>query len=159
MENYVVQIFERGVMLWIDQVGFSWESGVILVLFQDDMTFTQLSDTWEPEEPEPSPQVPPSDLYEPRGRFGKAWREGADLKARLGWAIEPEKKGGGWSPDPAEALNGAAQSFQRGVMYWIPYNAGTPEYTEDMWIYVLATSSPDGSPRNEWLAFIDTWKD
>ena len=146
-------------MLWIDQPGFSWERGVVLVLFQDNMTFARVSDTWEPGQPEPSPQTPPQGLYEPRERFGKAWREGAGVKDRLGWAIELEKKGGAWSPNPADALNGAAQGFLRGLMYWIPYKAGTASYTEDRWIYVLATLKSDRSPGNSWLAFPDTWRE
>ena len=153
MENFVVQRFERGVMLCIQQSGFGWEWGVVLVLFQDDMTFARVSDTWRAEQPEPSPQVPPAGLYEPQGRFGKVWREGAGVKDRLGWSIEPEKKGGPWSSDPAKALNGAAQGFQRGVMYWIPYKAGTPQYRDDRWIYVVTTT------RYRWLAFTDTWQE
>jgi uncharacterized protein with LGFP repeats len=153
--GYAVQRFERGVMLWIEQTGFYWEQGVVLVMFKDDMTFVRVSDMWRPGQPEPSPQVPPRGLYEPLERFGKIWREGAGVKDRLGWAIEPEKSGGTWSPDSLNALNGAAQGFQRGMMYWIPYKAGTPAYMEDRWIYVLTTVGP----HYKWLAFPDTWRD
>jgi hypothetical protein len=155
MEGYTVQRFERGVMLRVEQVAFDWERGAILVLFQDDMTFVRVSDAWKRDLPEPLSQVPPSGKYEPRAPFGKVWREGAKMKDRLGWAIESAKEGGPWSPEPAKALNGASQGFERGVMYWIPFKAGTPDYLEDRWIYVLNT----GGSTQRWLAFPDTWRD
>lgn len=54
--------------------------------------------------------TPPSNTIPVRG-FGLVWREGTGVKVRerLGWAVEPERGGGGsW------------QLFQQGRMVWTP---------------------------------------
>lgn len=126
--KFEAQRFERGVIFRTDSTDY-WDAGYVFVLFGDNGTFTRISDTWVQGQSEPLPPTPPSGLYEPRGRLGKAWRKGAGVKDRLGWAIESVKSG-----------QGAWQRFERGFMYWIPYKAGTPQEMEDRWIYVLANN-------------------
>jgi hypothetical protein len=152
---FSAQRFEGGTMLWIPWA--YWEDwNHVLVLFNDDGSYQRVPDSWDPETPDPAPTAAPSGKIEPRGRFGKVWREAPSVRQRLGWAIEPEKLGGAWDQDPKLALNGSWQEFTNGRMYWIPYKAGTPSYAEDRWIYVLAAS---GSYAGKWLAFSDTFKE
>ncbi len=145
--NYLAQRFEHGVIFWTD-ADFYENLGVAWVLFRDDMTYARVHVAWTEGQLEPTPLAPPKGFYEPRGRIGQAWREGAGVRKRLGWAIEPEQSG-----------RGAWQAFDRGFMFWIVYNRGTPE--EERMIYVLAAYKPwpPGGPRNDWLEFVDTWKE
>lgn len=146
-------------MLWLDQPDSVFGESTVLVLFRDDMTFARFADTWRADEPEPPALAPPAERFAPTGRLGKVWREGAGVRARLGWALEPEKRGGPWATEPQLALNGALQPFERGAMYWVPYQAGTAQYQEDRWIYVLRTSAPQaGQSGNTWMEFPDTWR-
>jgi hypothetical protein len=98
--------------------------------------------------------VPP---FEPQGNLAEMWRDAPEVQARLGLALEPEKRG-----------QGAFKEFSRGWMYWIPFRQGTADDVEglpleqrDRWIYVLATQSPQpaGGERNEWLKFLDTFEE
>jgi len=143
--RYEAQRFEGGVMFWTD-ADFYDNTGIVWVLFSDDGTYARVPDTWFGG-PEPTPLSPPKGLYEPRGRLGKAWREGAGVRDRLGWAIEPVQQG-----------NGAWQGFDRGYMFWIVYRQGLPD--QERWIYVLSTYYPwpPGGSRNDWLKFVDTWE-
>lgn len=135
--SFEAQRFEHGVMLWTD--ARYWEDrSVVWVLFSDDSTYARIPDTWMPGFEEPTPLSPPDGLHEPRGRLGKAWREGAGVRARLGWAVEPPVSG-----------SGAWQLFNHGLMFRIPYQTAP---TRDWWIYVLSHS------RNAWAAFADTWE-
>lgn len=145
--NYMARRFEHGVIFWTD-ADFYENLGVAWVLFRDNMTYTSVPVTWTEGQPEPSPLAPPEGFYEPHGRIGQAWREGAGVRERLGWALETEQSGGG-----------AWQEFDRGFMFWIVYNQGTPD--EERMIYVLAAywPWPPGGRRNDWLEFVDTWKE
>ena len=147
--DFIAQRFKGGVMFWTSSQ--SWfDRGNIIVLFRSNGTYVRIPDTWAPGQPEPTPMTPPAGLYEPRGRLGKAWREGlgGGIRQELGWAIEPERRG-----------RGAWQAFERGFMYWIPYKP-----PDDRWIYVLSIRWPSppagsGKPRNDWLEFLDTFRD
>jgi hypothetical protein len=140
--KFQAQRFERGVMIWSD--ADIWVNrNVVWVLFSDDQTYARIPDTYDPGMAEPTPLTPPKGKLEPRGRLGKAWREGGGVKDRLGWAIEPPTSGGG-----------AYQEFDRGLMYWIPFKA------DDRWIYVLTQywPCPPCGPRIDWAAYLDTWQ-
>jgi len=145
--QFQAQRFENGALFWTDSPSL-WERGHVFVLLQDDMSFLRVEDTWVEGVEEPPPVEPPPDRFEPRGRLGKVWREVGGIRERLGWGLEPEKRG-----------TGAWQAFDRGLMYWLPYLQGTPREMEDRWVYILANSQPAGGPRNDWLAFLDTWKE
>lgn len=156
MERYTVQRFQAGVILWIgpELGGPSDTAGTVadvIVLFRDNMTFTktQVAAAWVRGGTEPTPLTPPPGLFEPKGGLGRAWREFPGVRDRLGWATEAIRVGGSWSEDPQRALNGATQSFLNGTMYWIPYRAGTRQYLEDRWVYVLSYST------NQWMEFLD----
>ncbi len=138
--KFLAQRFERGVMFWTD-ANFYDNRGVVWVLFTDNYTYARVADTYSQGEAEPTPQSPPEGKLEPRGKLGKAWREGAGVQKRLGWAIAPEVSG-----------NGSWQEFERGLMFWIPFGA-------DRRIYVLGRwyPWPPGGRRNDWLEFIDTF--
>lgn len=138
--KFLAQQFEHGVMFWTD-ASFYENKGVVWVLFADNGTYARVPDTYAQGEAEPTPLSPPEGKLEPRGKLGKAWREGAGVQKRLGWAIAPEVSG-----------NGAWQEFERGLMFWIPFG-------DDRRIYVLGRWNPypPGGSRNDWLGFVDTW--
>jgi hypothetical protein len=148
--DYVAQRFEKGVMFALSNIeGYDYfAKGYVFVLFADDGTYIKVPDTWSKDQPEPTPLAPPAGKLEPRDRLGKAWREGAGVRDRLGWAIEAESSG-----------KGSWQEFDRGYMFWIVFNKDTPQ--EIKMIYVLATYSPAPSygQRNDWLGFEDKWKE
>ena len=144
--QFQAQRFENGVLFWTDSMSL-WEKGYVFALFQDDMTFLRVRDNWVEGAEEPPPMEAPPDHFESRARLGKVWREVSGVRGRLGWGLEPEKRG-----------TGAWQAFDQGLMYWFPYLQGTSREIEDRWVYIVANSQP-GGPRNDWLAFLDTWKE
>lgn len=82
------QTFEHGVMVWVE------ENDSIYVLF-DDSGFTtkwnRYTDEWEQGDPIDDPSIiPPAGRYQPVRGFGLVWREQPNVRARLGWALEPE---------------------------------------------------------------------
>jgi hypothetical protein len=148
---FLAQRFQGGVMLWTEA-----EPGFVYALFRDQMKYIAVPDTWREGEAEP-PEAAPQGFYTPTGRLGKAWREGTGVRQRLGWALEAQKVGGGWVPDPAAARNGAWQSFMYGTMVWIPYKAGSAEYMSDRWMYIVTKNYPfpPGGSRNDWMEFLE----
>jgi hypothetical protein len=104
-----VQRFERGSMIWVNRP--TWEGTQWVYVLFSDGTYQRFVDTFRDGDPESDPSiVPPEGLYQPIRGFGKVWREGtgAQVRERLGWATEPEQGG-----------DGAWQSFERGLMFWI----------------------------------------
>lgn len=101
------QPFEHGVMLEITRTIYTRER--IVYVFFEDGSFRQFDNTWSAGDPVSSGLTPPQGFYEPVRGLGKVWREGtgAQVRQRLGWALAPEKAGGG-----------AYQRFERGEMYW-----------------------------------------
>ena len=61
------------------------------------------------------------------------------MRARLGWAIEPEKGGAG-----------AWQQFDHGAMFWTA--AGTKQ------IFALVETGQNGALVRHWQAFADTFQ-
>ena len=82
------QQFEHGTMIWVES------EDRIYVLFDDDIfspKWAAFSDEWNDGEPIDDPTItPPSGFYQPVRGFGLVWREGQDIRNRLGWAVAPE---------------------------------------------------------------------
>lgn len=84
------------------------DARLIYALFNDG-SWMVFDDTWMAGEPEEDPTiVPPEGLLQPIRGFGKVWRNNADVRAGLGWALEGEA--GYTSP---------VQTFERGVLIQI----------------------------------------
>lgn len=79
------------------------------------------------DESEPSEAKP----VEPIRGFGKVWREHPDLQASLGAPLAPE-----------QAMGGAAQRFQKGLLLW----------TADRFIYVLYAD-------DSWERYVDSYQE
>ncbi|NJL94711.1 MAG: response regulator [Anaerolineae bacterium] len=83
----VEQRFERGRMLWLA------ESQQIYALFDDgdQPAWVVVEDAFREGDPERDESlVPPEGLLQPIRGFGAAWRNEANLQARLGWAVDAE---------------------------------------------------------------------
>jgi len=86
--NQVEQRFEGGLLLWLEN------SSEILVFYDDDNepSWERFPDTFvEGVSPVQDDTIvaPPERLQPIRG-FGLVWREQPEVRARLGWAMEPE---------------------------------------------------------------------
>jgi len=103
------QRFEKGRMLWLKELHYRSEtaSGVILA-FYDDGSWARFDDTWREGDPEADPAiVAPAGRLQPIRGFGKVWREHAEVRAGLGWALEPERAfTATWQPQMRESLPG-----------------------------------------------------
>jgi uncharacterized protein YkwD len=81
------QPFEQGIMFWVE------ESALIYVLFADEQQpqWQVFVDEWQEGDPIDDPGLdPPPGLYQPQRGFGLVWREQAQVRERLGWALSPE---------------------------------------------------------------------
>ncbi len=115
------QPFERGLMIWVSQVGTSGQPG-IYVLYTNN-TYSRFIDTWrDGVDPSSTGQEPPDGYFEPVRGFGKVWRESGGVRDSLGWATSLEIGG-----------SGTVQVFERGEMVYISQTgqtyiviAGTP---------------------------------
>ncbi|NDJ86316.1 MAG: hypothetical protein GYB66_10550, partial [Chloroflexi bacterium] len=116
------QPFERGLMIWVAQVGSSGQPGIYV--FFNNNTYQRFNDTWrEGVDPERAGLGAPPGLQEPIRGFGKIWRETGGIRDRLGWATAGEIGDTG----------GTIQVFERGEMIYVPQTgqtyvavAGTP---------------------------------
>lgn len=85
------QVFEHGRMFWIRHTRQVW-----VMVDDPDPAYPGgdwycFNDTYQEGDPEIDPDlVPPEGLLQPRRGFGKLWREHAELKDNMGWAITPE---------------------------------------------------------------------
>jgi len=113
--------FQNGHVLWRPDVG------LIYVLFDHPSQpegWGAFVDTFQPSDPDSDPTIieptPASGVQvhvrQPQGRFGKLWRENAWLREKLGWARVPYDDKG--RAIPSIGFNGAAQDFERGVLFW-----------------------------------------
>jgi hypothetical protein len=144
--DFTAQRFENGIIFFTSASGW-FDKDHVLVLFRDNMTWAQITAAADAS---PAPiGSPPAGKYAPQGRIGYVWQQGAGVRSRLGWAIEPEKTG-----RLSDATNAAWQAFGRGYLYWIPWNL-----PDDRYIYVVAqyNTYPPGGTRTDWLEFKDTW--
>lgn len=82
------QRFEHGRMFWLES------EKMIVVLYDEspNSTLFRFEDTWAEGQPESDPTlVAPPGLYQPVRGFGKVWREGFEVRQRLGWALTREQ--------------------------------------------------------------------
>ncbi len=106
-----VQRFERGMMLWMRQfAGDVMSPGEIFVFVLDPvdpqrLMWQRFADEWSEGVPTGIAEPPPAGLYAPERGFGYLWGRNADVRARLGWAIEPER-----------GETGGYRRFQRGFL-------------------------------------------
>lgn len=115
------QTFERGLMVWVSQVGTSGQPGIYV--FYNNNTYQRFADTWRDGiDLASTGAVAPDGLLEPIRGFGKIWRESGGVRDRLGWATRSET-----------GSNGTIQVFERGEMVYIQATgqtyiavAGTP---------------------------------
>lgn len=102
--NSVYQVFERGIMIWLEG-----SPNEIYALYNDG-TYQQFADTFnEAVDPETGGETPPNGMLEPRRGFGKVWRTFSSVKSNLGWALSGEISG-----------FSTIQDFVRGKMIYIP---------------------------------------
>jgi hypothetical protein len=84
------QTFEHGHMFWLRPVNQIW----VLVADENDTTrgtWTVYDDTWQEGQQEIDPRIQaPAGLFQPERGFGKLWRENPEIRAAMGWALEPE---------------------------------------------------------------------
>lgn len=84
------QVFETGRMIWLRHSRQIW----VMQASPDDPNAGDwfcYNDTFEEGEPEiDSSLIPPQNMYQPRRGFGKLWRNHAEIRDGLGWAITPE---------------------------------------------------------------------
>jgi len=112
--------FQEGHMLWRP------DAGLVYVLFDAPWQpegWGAFADTFQPSDPNSDPAIveptPPSGVQvhmQPKGRFGKLWRENAWLQEKLGWAQVPYDEEG--QAIPSIHFNGAVQDFERGALFW-----------------------------------------
>jgi len=123
------QAFEHGRMIWLERIHGG--ERVILVLY-DDGHLARLDDTWTPAEPESDPTlVPPDGLLQPVRGFGKAWRENAAVRERLGWALAPEQGfEGHWQEQLRESIPRMAfvQTLDGKTVKLHGWELGTPSW-------------------------------
>lgn len=93
------QRFENGVMVWRQDTGQ-------IFAFLNDGAWRSFTDTFVEGDVESDPRyAPPGGKQQPMRGFGKVWREHADLRAQIGWALAKEEA------QPAEV-----HPFERGQM-------------------------------------------
>ncbi len=111
-----VQRFERGIMLWTRRWGDVPVPSEIFVLTSSStdpqrFTWQMFADEWTEGTPLRFSETPPPGRYVPERGFGYVWVHNAEVRSRLGWAIEPEQ---------GEA--GGHRQFQRGFIITRPSN-------------------------------------
>lgn len=98
------QPFERGFMIYLQG-----SPGSIYVI-SNDARFRRFDDTFvSGVDPESSGEAPPPGLVEPVRGFGKVWRNNADVRAMLGWALQQE-----------QGDTASVQLFARGRAIFLP---------------------------------------
>jgi hypothetical protein len=99
-----VQPFQNGLMIWLN--------GNIYVL-NSGGTFRQSIDTFQTgTDPETTSETPPAGLVAPIRGFLKLWTTNQDVRAALGWGLQPE-----------QGAQATVQQFSRGMMVWLPTRA------------------------------------
>ena len=104
------QTFERGKMIWVEDIGISFASVIYVIFFdttRNSLVWQFYQDTWIEGQPSSGGETPPAGLYEPIRGFGKIWRENMAVRNTLGWASAPE-----------QADTGIVQSFAQGLMIY-----------------------------------------
>lgn len=96
-----IQQFENGEMIWFGPPQIRVPGGMLTpTIFayyvsptSPAPTFQHFSDTWQSGvDPEAPAVTPPAGRYVPRRGFGKVWFENADVRNKIGWAIEERER-------------------------------------------------------------------
>ena len=95
LSNAAEEHFEHGTMIWIKDKWSEWveEEGWVFVLYDDQINpkWQVFADEWDESKPERDPTLtPPPDRHQPVRGFGWVWRQHADVRVRLGWAVDQE---------------------------------------------------------------------
>lgn len=104
------ELFEGGYVYWRGDIR------QVYILY-DDGAWEIVAETWQEGEPERGGEAPPANRVEPARGIGEVWREAPGVRARLGWAREPER-----------GFTGLVQPFERGLALGSPSG----------WTYVLS---------------------
>jgi hypothetical protein len=120
-----VERFEHGMMLWVRQfAGDVMSPGSIFVITPDPnrqmLVWQQFPDLWSEGQPTGVVGTPPKGLYAPVRGFGYLWASNPEVRARLGWAIEPEN-----------GETGGYRQFSKGFMLYRPTTDRFYLVTED----------------------------
>ncbi len=105
------QRFEHGRMIWMQGINLGDQTtGGVIFVFYDTGQYARYNDTWTEGQPESDPTiVPPEGLQQPIRGFGKLWRENANVRGGLGWALSAEVGfTGAWQPESSESLGSYA---------------------------------------------------
>jgi hypothetical protein len=127
------QVFERGRMLWFQEIQFGdlVEDNLLFVLY-DDGEWHWYPDTWTSDRPESDLSiVPPEGRVQPVRGFGKVWRERPEVRERVGWGLAPEQGyDANWQVPFREAPPGAAyvRTFSDGVIELSGWQQGTWQF-------------------------------
>lgn len=112
-----IERFDNGVMIWVQETGR-------IYAFLNDGRWRSYEDTFVEGDPESDPAfAPPDGRQQPVRGFGKVWREHADLRDAIGWAVSKE--------EPATALR---QSFERGAILRV-----------GVFAYTMTGNGPEGT--------------
>jgi hypothetical protein len=109
--------FEGGRVYWYAAAPGSPDPRGTLYVIYNDGTWETFVDTWDESQPASDPSiVPPAGRYQPERGIGKVWRENADVRARLGWAYEPESAFTGRRQTPAATANYSYVDHGKGIV-------------------------------------------
>jgi hypothetical protein len=109
------QLFERGEMVWVGQSGGGPSQIFVIVGNQvAGATWQVYPDTYVEGEPVGTAELPPPGKFAPARGFGKLWRQNAEVRRALGWALFPEQGDSGAT---------ATLSHRDGVS-WMIHRAG-----------------------------------
>jgi hypothetical protein len=118
-----IQQFQNGEMIWFGPPQVRVPGGVltptVVAYYQPPWgsapEFQRFSDTWqEGRDPETPEVTVPEGLFAPRRGFGKVWIDNADVRNRIGWAVQERE----------QARRADYQILERGLMVRI-YEPGT----------------------------------
>lgn len=85
-----LQHFESGIMVWTERSRATHRT--IYAIFSDGPTYRAYDDPWREGDPATPDVIPPPGRFAPRGGFGVVWMQDADLRTRMGWAIEEREQ-------------------------------------------------------------------
>ncbi|NJP07559.1 MAG: hypothetical protein HC837_19015 [Chloroflexaceae bacterium] len=121
----VLQSFERGTMLWVEDPVRHAFSQTYAIFFDTDRNDLVWQLATARTGTEPVNKRPPQGLYEPGEHFREIWYTNPTIRDTLGWAVAPE-----------QSDHGAWQGFQQATLI---YRAGT----QQMYIFYADNHAED----------------